>query len=82
MPPRPACKTMVELLSLAHERACEAQLAEVLEQHLAERRLPDLRALWAQFEPDPARLPEVNVQLASLSDYEALVGHDAEELQA
>ena len=32
LPPRAACKPMVELLSLAHERACEAQLAEVLTQ--------------------------------------------------
>jgi transposase InsO family protein len=76
LPPHAACKTMVELLSLAHERACEAQLAEVLRQDLGERRLPDLSALWARFAPDPARLPEVCVRLASLSDYEALVGLD------
>jgi transposase InsO family protein len=78
LPTRVACKTMVELLSLAHERTCEAQLAELLEQHLTERRLPDLRALWALFAPDPAGLPEVCVQLASLSDYEALISNDAE----
>jgi hypothetical protein len=75
LPPRAACKAMVELLSLAHERTCEAQLADVLAQDLSERRLPDLKALWARFTPDPARLPEVCVQLASLSDYEALVNH-------
>lgn len=76
LPPRAACKAMVELLSLAHERACEAQLADVLTQDLSERRLPDLKALWTRFTPDPARLPEVCVQLASLSDYEALVNPD------
>nr|WP_172843972.1 IS21 family transposase [Variovorax sp. HW608] len=76
--PRAACKTMVELLSLAHERTCEAQLADVLAQDLSERRLPDLKALWARFTPDPARLPHVCVQLASLSDYEALVNLDME----
>src|SRR3546814_6172001 len=32
---RVACRTMVELLSLAHERACEAELAAVLETLLA-----------------------------------------------
>jgi hypothetical protein len=32
LPPRTACKTMVELLTVAHERACEAQLAQVLGQ--------------------------------------------------
>jgi transposase InsO family protein len=71
--PRAACKLMVELLSLAHERTCEAQLAQVLTEDLALRRLPDLAALRARFSPDPARLPQVRVQLAPLSDYEALI---------
>lgn len=78
LPPRAACKTMVELLSLAHERACEAQLAEVLQQCLADGQLPDMNALRARFAPDPACLPAVSVQLASLSDYEALLDVDTE----
>jgi hypothetical protein len=73
LPERAACKTMVELLSLAHERGCEAQLAQALSQCLADGLLPDLNALRARFAPDPAGLPDVRVQLASLSDYEALV---------
>ena len=77
LPLRTACKTMVELLRLAHERSCEAQLAEVLAEDLAQRRLPDLDALWARFAPDPARLPEVSVQLARLADYEALIDSSA-----
>lgn len=81
LPPRAACKTMVELLSMAHERTCEAQLGQLLQQYLAERRLPDLNELRAHFAPDPAQLPEVCVQLASLSDYEALV-HRHTEVQA
>lgn len=76
LPPRTACKAMVELLSLAHERTCEAQLADLLAQDLSERRLPDLKALRARFTPDPALLSQVCVQLASLSDYEALVNLD------
>jgi len=78
LPPRAACKLMVELLSLAHERGCEAQLAQVLTEDLAERRLPNVNALRSRFSPDPARLPEVCVRLASLSDYEALVNLDEE----
>jgi transposase InsO family protein len=81
LPPRAACKTMVELLSMAHERTCEAQLGQLLQQYLAERRLPDLNELRAHFAPDPAQLPEVCVQLASLSDYEVLV-HRHTEVQA
>jgi hypothetical protein len=70
---RAACKLMVALLSLAHDRSCEAQLAGVLAEDLEHRRLPDLNALLARFAPDPARLPEVSVHLASLSSYDVLV---------
>jgi hypothetical protein len=69
---RAACKLMVELLSLAHERACEAQLAEILTADLAADRLPDLKALRTSFAPDLASLPEVSVQLTPLHLYEAL----------
>lgn len=78
LPARTACKTLVELLSLAHERTCEAQLAAVLEQGLALHQLPDLDALRARFAPDPAQLPHVHVQLASLLDYEILLEQAAE----
>ena len=44
---------MVELLSLAHEHNCEAQLAQVLQQCLDDGRLPDLDALDSRFEPKP-----------------------------
>jgi len=71
-PDRLACKTIVELLSLAHDRACEAELATVLAEHLAADQLPDLAALRTRFAPDPARLPEVLVELVPLSVYEAL----------
>jgi len=69
---RLACKTIVELLSLAHDRACEAELATLRTEHLAADRLPDLAALRVRFAPDPARLPEVLVELVPLSLYEAL----------
>jgi hypothetical protein len=65
---------MVELLSLAHDRACEAELAGVLTEHLAAGVLPDLAALRTRFAPDPARLPQVVVELAPLSVYETLIG--------
>lgn len=47
---RMACRTMVELLSLAHERACEAELADVLGQLLASPKgMPDMAKLRARF---------------------------------
>jgi hypothetical protein len=72
LPERSACKLMVELLSLAHDRACEAQLAAILTEDLTAHRLPDLKELRTRFAPDLARLPQVCVQLTPLSFYEAL----------
>ena len=69
---RAACKLMVELLSIAHERACEAQLAALLTEDLAADRLPDLKVLRERFAPDLESLPEVLVHLTPLTVYEAL----------
>jgi hypothetical protein len=68
---------MVELLSLAHERACEAELAILLAEDLAADRLPDLAALRLRFARDPAALPEVIVKLAPLTDYDTLLVGEA-----
>ena len=46
---RSACKLMVELLSLAHDRACEAQLAVILSEDLAGYRLSAIKHLWEKF---------------------------------
>lgn len=50
-----ACKTIVALLALAHERACEADLAIVIEEELDGGRLPDLAVLTERFAPKPKR---------------------------
>jgi transposase InsO family protein len=71
---RPACRLMVDLLALAHERGCEAELATVLADDLQARRLPDMAALRQRFAPDPATLPQVVVHLTPLIAYEALLG--------
>lgn len=76
---RIACKTAVELLSLAHDRGCEAELAAALSESLEAGEAPNLNALAARFAPDPQRLPEVCVQLAPLSAYEALLGEASGE---
>jgi hypothetical protein len=74
LPEKSACRLMVNLLDLAHERGCEAELATLLAADLASGQLPDIAALRARFAADPAALPEVVVHLAPLSDYEALLG--------
>ena len=74
---REACRTMVGLLALAHERGCEAELAARLAVDLADARLPDLAALRVRFAPDPARLPDVTVTLAPLAAYDTLLCGEA-----
>lgn len=71
---RAACRIIVELLAMAHERACEAELAGLLEADLAARRSPDIPSLRARFSPDPAALPEVVVELGELASYDSLIG--------
>ncbi|UDL92073.1 IS21 family transposase [Mesorhizobium sp. PAMC28654] len=74
LPDRQACKIMVDLLALAHDRGCERELAEQLTETLDAGDLPDIAVLRTLLGPDPARLPTVLVQLASLNGYEALIG--------
>ena len=69
---RPACRTMVGLLALAHERACEAELAQAIDTELDAGRLPDLDALCRRLAPDPAGIPEVTVERVSLHLYDEL----------
>jgi hypothetical protein len=79
MAEKPACRLMVNLLALAHDRGCEAELAALLQDDLEARRLPDLAALSQCFAPDPAALPKVVVHLTPLIDYEALTDNERGE---
>ena len=79
LPETSACRLMVNLLALAHDRGCEAELATRLTEDLAAGQLPDIVALCARFAPDPAALPEVVVHLTPLIAYEALLGADMGE---
>ena len=79
LPDKAACRLMVDLLALAHDRGCEVDLAAQLTADLAAVRLPDIIALRTRFAPDPASLPEVVVHLTPLSAYEALLGTDIGE---
>ena len=76
LPEKSACRLMVDLLALAHERGCEAELATPLAADLAASQLPDIAALRARFAPDPASFPMFVVELTPLVAYEALL--DAE----
>ena len=72
-----ACRAVVELLALAHDRACEAELAEAIEAALNAGELPDPAQLRDRFKPDAAAIPDVTVELTPLSAYDelAVVAH-------
>ena len=76
--PNKACRVMVGLLALAHERGCEAELAALLDADLDAGRLPDMTVLRQRFAPDPASLPNVVVRLHPLADYEGLLANDTQ----
>ena len=67
-----ACRTMVGLLALAHDRACEAELAHAIDADLAAGCLPELDRLRERFKPDRMLIPDVAVELVPLSAYDEL----------
>ena len=67
-----ACRTMVGLLALAHDRACEAELADAIEEALDASELPDLDRLRERFKPDRIAIPDIAVVLTPLSAYNEL----------
>jgi hypothetical protein len=67
-----ACRTMVGLLALAHDRACEAELAAVIEALLDAGELPDLDRLREHFTPQTTAVPEIKIEMPSLDTYDEL----------
>jgi hypothetical protein len=73
LPARNACRIMVGLLALAHDRACEAELAHQLEAILAAGEVPELALLQQHFMPASVAVPEVTVSLPAAIAYDALL---------
>jgi hypothetical protein len=69
---------MVGILALAHERACEAELAIALQATLDDGVLPDLAALIERFRPKDIALPVVVVSLPSLAIYDQIATSQGE----
>jgi hypothetical protein len=67
-----ACRTIVGLLALAHDRGCEAELAEAINAELDAGRLPDLDTLGRRVAPHSAAMPDITVEVASLHLYDEL----------
>jgi hypothetical protein len=68
-----ACRTMVGLLALAHDRVCEAELADLITAELDVGRLPDLDRLRERFQPPRTAVPEITIEMPELGTYDDLV---------
>ena len=78
LPRRDACRRMVELLFIAHEQACETELAHLLSADLDAGRVPDPKALSLRLVPRATALPmDVAVTYPSLDSFDALLGASA-----
>ena len=77
---RSACRIMVGLLWLAHDRACEADLAQHLDDLLAAGQLPDLKRLERRFVAQVKDVPAITVDIPGADSYDALFA--ARELAA
>jgi hypothetical protein len=69
---KPACRIMVGLLALAHDRACEVELAEAIDAELDAGRLPNLDTLGRRFAPSSAAIPDITVEVAPRHLYDEL----------
>lgn len=67
-----ACRTIVGLLALAHDRACEAELAAAINVELDAGRLPDLDTLDRRFATSSAAIPDVTIAVVPLHLYDEL----------
>ena len=68
---RDACRRMVDLLWLAHDEGCEAELAALIAQTLSQGQLPDARTLKENLEPRNRTLPtDTNVTMTDLASFD------------
>jgi hypothetical protein len=79
-PPRNACRVMVGLLALTHERACEADLDGELNTILNDGDLPELPALQRRFMPAGTAVPTVSVTIPPAIANDALLNTPQEWL--
>lgn len=69
-----ACRRMVDLLWLAHDEGCEAELAGLIAETLAAGKLPEASNLKPRIAPRQRELPgDTHVKLTDLSSFDALL---------
>ena len=70
---RQACQTIVALLEMAARDGVEGVLAERLDALLVAGVLPDLKRLREEFAPRTTEVPQITVEIPSVSHYDALL---------
>jgi hypothetical protein len=74
LPQRQACRRMVDLLCLAHDEVCEAELARLIDRDLATGTLPDAAQLKQSLDRRPAEPPgDIPVVLTNLASFDTLL---------
>lgn len=73
---RIACHVLVELLSMAHERGIEAEIAAALNCTMQAGELPDIAQLRQHFTPVKQTVTEVKIILPELSEFDALINNE------
>jgi hypothetical protein len=71
--PRKACRVYVGLLHLAAMHACEAALADHLQEVLDRGEVPDLEGARGAVAPPPTHAPQVSVRAPDLDGYDQLL---------
>jgi len=74
LPRKEACRRMVDLLGLAHDENCEAELAILIAEDLTAKKLPDAKNMQSRLTPRQREMPEdTPVALTELSSFDALL---------
>ena len=75
LPRRDACRRMVDLLFIAHEQACETELAHLLAADIDAGHVPDPKTLASRLTPRHMALPrDIAVAHPPLDSFDALLG--------
>jgi hypothetical protein len=75
LPQKDACKRMVALLAIAHEEACEAELAGLIAAELDAGRLPEAASLRRHRRPATDLPATATVALTAPEQFDALLRH-------
>lgn len=78
LPQKGACQHMVALLAMAHEEACEAELAKLIDAELKIGRLPEAAGLRRRLRPDTSMPADVPVHLTDPHQFDTLLTHRQE----